>query len=95
MIYLHIVMHVKNAADVEKVRGLLAEQRRLSLAEPGCLRFEAYQSQNEPATFFLVERWESQAAVEAHRRAAAYVTVYAPQVLPLVDRTSHPCVLVE
>lgn len=95
MICLNILLNVNNPANVDKVRGLLAEQRRLSLQEPGCLRFEVYHSQNDPTVFILNEHWESQAAVEAHRKAHAYTTVYAPQVLPLVDRTPHPSTLIE
>ena len=95
MICLNVILQVKDAADVEKVRTLLAEQRRLSLEQPGCLRFEVYHSQNDATVFILNEQWESQAAVEAHRKAHAYTTVYAPQVLPLVNRTPHPATLVE
>lgn len=95
MICLNILLTVKDAADVEKVRKLLAEQARLSRQEPGCLRFEAYQSQNEPTFFILNEQWESQSALDAHRKAAAYTTVYAPQVLPLVNRTPHPSTPIE
>jgi quinol monooxygenase YgiN len=95
MICLNVILQVKNAADVEKVRTLLAEQRRLSLQEPGCLRFEVYHSQSDTTVFILNEQWESQSAVDAHRKAHAYTTVYAPQVLPLVNRTPHPATLVE
>ena len=95
MICLNIILQVKSADDVEKVKGLLAEQGRLSRVEPGCLRFEVYHSSHDPTTFILNERWESQAALDAHRLAKAYTTIYAPQVLPLVNRTPHPSVLVE
>ncbi|MGC3969267.1 MAG: putative quinol monooxygenase [Pirellulales bacterium] len=95
MICLNVILQVKDSADIEKVRTLLAEQRRLSLEEPGCLRFEVYHSTSDAAVFILNERWESQAAVDAHRKAHAYTTVYAPQVLPLVNRTPHPATLVE
>ncbi|HEY2882564.1 MAG TPA: putative quinol monooxygenase [Pirellulales bacterium] len=94
MVYLNIWLAVKDAADVEKVSGLLAEQARLSRQEPGCKRFEVYQSKNDPTRFLLSERWESQAALDAHRTALAYTTVYHPQVLPLVNREPHPCNLV-
>ncbi len=94
MIYLNVVLTVKDAAQVDHVRALLIEQARLSRQEPGCLRFEVYQSQNEARRFFLNEHWESQAAVDAHRKAHAYTTVYQPQVLPLVEREGHPSTLV-
>jgi quinol monooxygenase YgiN len=95
MIYLNIVLTVKDPADVESIRGLLAEQARLSRAEPGCVRFEVYQSQNEPTLFFLNEWWESQEAIDVHRTAKAYTTIYQPQVLPRVERKGHPLNRVE
>ena len=95
MIRVNILLQVKDAGDVEKVRGLLAQQGRLSRAEPGCARFEVYHSNNDPAVFLLNEWWETQAALDEHRKATAYTTIYAPQVLPLVNRTPHPSTLVE
>lgn len=95
MIQLNILLKVKDSADVAEIRALLGEQARLSRAEPGCLRFEAYQSQNDPLFFILNEQWESQAAIEAHRKATAYTTIYQPRVLPRVDRTPHPCDVIE
>ena len=90
----NIVLTVKNEADVEKVRDLLREQGRLSREEPGCLMFEVCHSQTDRRIFILVERWESQAAIDEHRKAKAYTTIYAPHVLPLVDRVPHPSDLI-
>lgn len=95
MICLNILLQVKDPADVEKVRDLLREQGRLSLLEPGCLRFEVYQSNNDPTVFILNERWDTQASLDVHRTALAYTTVYAPKVIPLVNRTPHPSTLIE
>jgi quinol monooxygenase YgiN len=95
MLCLHVWLKVKEPADIDQIRGLLAEQGRLSRSEPGCLRFEVYQSQSDPARFLLAERLESQAALDAHRKALAYTTIYQPQVLPRVDREPHPSTLVE
>jgi len=95
MIYLNILLSVKDPNDIETVRELLTQQCRLSRQEPGCVRFEVYQSKNDPARFMLNEHWESQAAIDAHRTALAYTTVYQPKVLPLVNREPHPSTLVE
>ena len=95
MISLLVMLKVKDAGQIETVRSLLAEQGRLSRQEPGCLRFEVYQSNNDPATFILNERWDTQASLDIHRTATAYTTVYAPKVIPLVNRTPHPCTVVE
>lgn len=95
MVCLNIILTVKDAADVTRVGHLLAEQGRLSRAEPGCLRFEVYHSQADTRVFMLNERWESQAALDRHREGQAYTTIYQPRVLPLVDRVPHPSDLVE
>ena len=90
MITLTVLLLVRDAADVPKVRDLLGRQMRGSLTEPGCLKFEVYHSQTEPRRFVLVEHWASAEALDAHRLAEAYNTIYKPQVLPLVDREGHP-----
>ena len=95
MICLNILLTVNDPGDVESARGLLAEQAPFTRAEPGCSRFEVYQSQNDASLFILNERWESQAALDAHRQAKAYTEIYQPQVIPRVTRTPHPSQLVE
>ena len=95
MIYTNIYLTVKEIDRVEEIRALLAEQGRLSRAEPGCLRFEVYHSQTDPRVFLLCERWESAEALDVHRTARAYKEIYQPKVLPHVDRVPHPSQLVE
>jgi quinol monooxygenase YgiN len=94
MVYVNVMLTVKDKADVPQIRELLSEQARLSRAEPGCQRFEVYHSDNDPQVFFLVERWDSDAALDVHRTAHAYTTIYQPQVLPRVERTPHRSQLV-
>jgi quinol monooxygenase YgiN len=95
MICLTILLTVKDAADVPKVRELLAAAMQKSRTEPGCLRFDVYHSTAEPRRFTLVEHWAGQEALEAHRLAEAYTTIYKPHVMPLVDREGHPSTLLE
>lgn len=94
MIYLNVLLTVKDAADIDKVRSELATLATMSRTEPGCIRFEVYQSQAEPRQFVLVERWQDQAALDAHRLADAFAGRYVPTVLPLVERSPHPSDLV-
>lgn len=91
MIDLTVVLSAKEQASLPELRRLLASQVNLSREEPGCIRFEAFESQSVPGTFILIERWESQAALDVHRTAKGFTTVYAPQVLPLVERVAHVC----
>jgi len=95
MITAIILLGVKNEADIQTVRDLLTEQRRLSLLEPGCERFEVYHSTAVPTQFVLCEWWEDREALEAHRLGKAFTELYQPKVIPLVDRQPHPCELVE
>lgn len=90
MLCLTVMILVRDPADVPRVRDLLSQQRRGSLTEPGCLKFDVYHSTAEPRRFVLVEHWASAEALEAHRVAEAYTTIYKPHVLPLVDREGHP-----
>ena len=95
MIHLFIILTVKDESDVAKVRDLVAEQGRLSRAEPGCARFDVYQSSTDSRVFILNEQWETQDALDVHRTAKAYTEIYKPQVLPLVERVPHPATPVE
>lgn len=90
MFYLNVILTVKDAANVETVAGLLAEAGRNSRQEPGCQRFEVYHSTADPTKFILNEHWESQAAIDEHRKAFAYTQIYQPKVMPLVTREGHP-----
>ena len=89
MIYANIVLTVKDPADIPIVAELLREQGRLSREEAGCERFEVYHSQVDSNVFILIERWASQEALDAHRKAYAYLNVYQPKVIPLVERVGH------
>jgi len=91
MIDLTVILSAKDVVSLPELRSLLAMHVNLSRQEPGCLRFEALESQSVPGTFFLIERWESQAALDVHREAEAITTIYRPKVLPLVERVVHVC----
>jgi quinol monooxygenase YgiN len=93
MLPLVVILTVKDKANVAKVADLLKQQCTESRREPGCRSFHVYHSNNDDAKFVLVEHWESQAAIDEHRKAKAYTTIYQPHVLPLVDREPHPSTL--
>ena len=95
MIHVNVILTVIDAGDIQTVRDLLAEQRRRSLLEEGCARFEVYHSQADRSVFLLMEHWETQAHLDAHREADAFKTLYEPKVLPLVNRVPHPSEMVE
>ena len=91
MIDITVVLAAKDPGTLPDLRDLLAAHVNLSRQEPGCQRFEAYESQSVPGSFVLIERWDSQSALDLHRTATGFTTIYAPRVLPLVDRVPHIC----
>jgi quinol monooxygenase YgiN len=95
MICLNVLLMAKDLAEVPTIREYLAQAMRKSRTEPGCLRFDAYHSNGEPRRFVLVEHWASQEALDQHRLAEAYNTIYKPYVMPLIEREGGPATLLD
>ncbi|MFC4334112.1 putative quinol monooxygenase [Salininema proteolyticum] len=90
MFDLIVTIDVREDADVPDVADALARMRPLCLAEDGCVAWEAYQSDESPRRFTLVERWATREKWEAHGEERAIRDVYLPEILPRVDREVHP-----
>ena len=46
-------------------------------AEPGNLRYEYYQSLDDPETILLIDSWTDQAAIDAHHASPMMATIAA------------------
>jgi quinol monooxygenase YgiN len=96
MFVIIVNLKVKDKKDVEFVGKCLADISRITLAEePNCKRLDAYQSESDESVFILYENWEAKKDWEEHRNKTAFKEIYAPKVLPLVDRVPHICHLVK
>jgi quinol monooxygenase YgiN len=63
----HIVCELRcEPADRERVRELALQFVQPARAEEGCLYYHLHQKVGEPDTFFIIDGWANQAAVEAH-----------------------------
>ena len=81
--------------DVEKVPRPVERAGAIVASGAGLPAFpKVYHSQSDSRVFILSEHWASQADLDRHREATAYMTIYKPQVIPLVDRVPHPSELV-
>ncbi|SEK97479.1 Quinol monooxygenase YgiN [Roseateles sp. YR242] len=60
------------------------EMRRQSLAEPGCLSYEVFQSPDSATSLLLLERYRDDQALEAHRNASHYTALVVRQIVPLL-----------
>ncbi|CAL9507398.1 MULTISPECIES: putative quinol monooxygenase [Streptomyces] len=90
MFDLLVIVRVPESDEIPAVADALARMRPLCLAEDGCVAWEAYQSQDDPGRFVLVERWASRAHWEAHDSGDAIQKIYIPELLPRVEREVHP-----
>jgi autoinducer 2-degrading protein len=73
--YVVIVFFEAKAEHVAAVRGALLAQSRNSLErEKGCRQFDVAQDPLDPASFFLYETYDSEAAFKAHLETEHYKT---------------------
>jgi quinol monooxygenase YgiN len=71
-------------ADLPTVLAHFADLRPQSLAEPGCLGYEAFQSVGDPTALVLIEHYRDDAAFEAHLSSPHYQEVVVGLVRPLL-----------
>ena len=55
------------------MEAMLDDARGSNNDEPGCLRFDVLQDEEDPDTIHLYEAYRDQAALEAHRQAPHYI----------------------
>jgi quinol monooxygenase YgiN len=71
MFIVHVHVHVKPEC-VEPFKAATRTNARLSLLEPGVLRFDVVQQADDPARFVLIEVYRDAAANAAHKETAHY-----------------------
>ena len=75
---LHVVATIPAAPEhVEAVREALTTLVAATRQEPECLGYDLYESGSAPGVFVTVERWGSQAALEAHMGTPHIATALA------------------
>lgn len=96
MFVIIVNLKVKDRKNIGFVKKCLAEVSRITLSEePVCKRMDVYQSESDDSIFILYENWEAKKDWEEHRNKSAHMEIYAPKVLPLVERVPHICRLVK
>ena len=65
----HITAKKGHERDLETVLLGLIEPTR---AELGCILYELYRDEKEPARFTFLEKWESKAALDKHMASAHF-----------------------
>jgi quinol monooxygenase YgiN len=80
-----VVAHWQTTAEaLDTVLASIAELQPQSLAEPGCLGYEAFQSLQDETSLVLIERYRDDAALEAHAGSPHYQGIVVERVRPLL-----------
>ena len=82
MVIVHVHVHVKSDC-VELFKEATRVNARSSLAEPGVLRFDVLQQQDDPARFVLVEIYRDADDAAAHKSTSHY-PVWRDAVAPMM-----------
>ena len=84
MLVVLVQVTVRKEMLAEFERAILANADGARTREPGCLRFDVSQNEDDPAQWLFYEMYKDGAAFEAHRASphfAAYQTVADKAVL--------------
>jgi autoinducer 2-degrading protein len=68
--------------EVDAIAGILRRMTALSRAEPGCLQYDVYRVPEDANRFFLVERYDDEAALEAHGASPHFQKLVVEEALP-------------
>lgn len=68
MLVLHVTLQVKPEHAAEFIEVARYDAQHSVKDEPGCLRFDVAQDQDDPNRFYLYEVYRDEAAFEAHRQ---------------------------
>ena len=64
---LHVVAHLTAKPDkIDETRAMLVSLIAPTHAEEGCIRYELFRNNADPAQFTFIEEWTDNAALVAH-----------------------------
>ncbi len=55
-----------DAAKRAEADAVFGKMRAATLKEPGCIAYQAYSDRDDAGTVFMFEKWDDQAALDAH-----------------------------
>lgn len=82
---LHVVAHLPAKPDqIDATRALLESLVAPTHAEDGCIRYELFLNNADPADFTFIEEWTDDAALDAHL-ASPHLTDALARLPDLLD----------
>jgi quinol monooxygenase YgiN len=88
MVIVHVHAQVK-PEFVEAFRAATAENARNSVLEPGILRFDVIQQEDDPTRFVLIEIYRTVEATVAHKETAHYAAWQAAVAAMMAEPRSR------
>jgi (4S)-4-hydroxy-5-phosphonooxypentane-2,3-dione isomerase len=73
MLIVHVFVHVK-PDQVDAFKAATLENARNSVQEPGVVRFDVVQQEDDPARFLLLEIYRTPEDPAKHKATAHYIT---------------------
>ncbi len=62
-----MISHIEALSDkIDTVKSILSGMVEPTRKEPGCLSYNMYQNQTNPAIFTFIHEWESEESMNAH-----------------------------
>jgi len=83
MLIVHVFVHVK-PETVDPFISATLENARNSIREPGVVRFDVVQQEDDPTRFLLIEIYRTAADPPSHKETAHYAT-WRDAVEPLMS----------
>ena len=71
MIIVHVYIHSKEEM-LDAFKEANIKNAKCSVKEPGILRFDVLQQEDDPSRFLLVEIYKDEKAISAHKETAHY-----------------------
>ena len=79
-----VKLKVKPGKNADFEKGFKAAQSGVRAQEAGCLYYDLYQSPQDAQTYYVLERYTGQPAVEQHQKTAHFAKMMA-DTGPCVD----------
>ena len=81
-----IVKLTFRSSEIAAFRAIFEASKNAIRAREGCLHVELLRSHHQPAVFFTLSYWESEAALEAYRQSELFQNTWAQTKILFADR---------
>ena len=85
MSFVLAVTWVARSGQEAAVERILRKMVSLTRAEPGCVRYDAHRSPDDPRRFFLYEEYVDEAAFNAHQESEHFKHYVLGEAIPRLE----------